>query len=70
MTEMTENQLTATFEPIRRRPRHNADEMDAFSRSARRALICLGRPGVVRKTKARAARRSRHNVRQALRTAY
>jgi hypothetical protein len=69
MTEMTENQLTATFEPIRR-PRINGDEWDAFSRSARRALICLGRPGIVRKTKTRAARRSRHSIRQALRTAY
>lgn len=56
-------------EPVYRRPAHNGDEQDAFSRSARRVLCPLQRAGIVHKTKTRAARRTRHAVAQDLRTA-
>jgi len=57
---------TSTLEPMRR-PAHNGDEQDAFSRTARRSLCALQRAGVVHRTKIRAARRARHARRQELR---
>lgn len=56
-------------EPIYRRPRHNGDEQDAFSRRARRAVASLQRAGVVHATKTRAARRARRETAAALRGA-
>jgi len=59
---------TSTLEPMRR-PAHNGDEQDAFSRLARRhGPAALQRAGVVHRTKTRAARRVRHARRQELRT--
>lgn len=47
------------IENMYRRPRHNGDEQDAFSREARKnGPVALGRAGVVHKTKTRAARRT------------
>jgi len=58
---------TSTLEPMRR-PAHNGDEQDAFSRTARRhGPAALQRAGVVHRTKTRAARRVRHARRQELR---
>lgn len=59
--------VNATFEPIHRRPARGGDEVDAFSRVARRHSKY--RAGEVHQIKQRAQRRTRHQVRQALRTA-
>lgn len=58
---------TASTEPMYRRTAKDGDEVDAFSREARRHLCALQRAGVVHRTKTRAARRTRRDTRQALR---
>lgn len=58
--------MRATVESLTARvPAKDGDEMDAFSRSARKALIW--RQGEVREIKARASRRNRRHARQVLR---
>lgn len=48
-----------------RRPRHDGDEQDAFSRYWRSALIW--KPGQIKKIKRRANKRDRRNAQQDIR---
>ncbi len=48
-------------------PARDGDTMDAYSRNWRRLLCCLGRAGVVKKTKKRYHKRTRREAKDSLR---